>query len=358
MVLDLDQGHHVRIDRRQRRDDLTPLPCELLGRVRAAAFLVPCGTADVGPRVDRRKVVEHVEGGNPKRALNRQRRPRPGVGGGIQSRCGGLDPIGPVAIVHSAGNAGQRIAAAEEVAQVKDCAIGVDRRIGIPDGPPVVQRDAIPRDEVYQSERLRRAGLVGRRRLAQAFRGQHDLTVAIIVKVLGDHQRLREGNQHPLVGLELVQVCHWQRKRRRRHTVAAGADPDLARGYLGHPVVLGDRAADADGVACSHVDPARGVDKDPVRGHRLGIADGVLHVKAVQIAIIQRGIVLEIAHDDTLQCDLSAGQRTGGAIALDHIDRREQVAAGLSERGIVRASRERRRSGSRQQGQRCGYQGR
>ena len=69
-----------------------------------------------------------------------------------------------------------------------------------------------------------------------------------------------------------------------------------------------------------------GEDEDAVRGRRVAVAGRILDVEAAV-----GGRALEVADDDALGGD-GAGDRGGGAAALDRVDRRERVAAG---RGVV-----------------------
>ncbi len=54
-----------------------------------------------------------------------------GVGRGIIRTLGRLDAVQTEAIVHHAGHVRNRVAAAEQVGQVKDAAVGVNGRIGV-----------------------------------------------------------------------------------------------------------------------------------------------------------------------------------------------------------------------------------
>ena len=145
VVLDLDQADDVGVDRRQRRDDLVALPVSSSGDVRAAALLVVVGPADAPAVIDRREVVEDVEGGDLNVAAHRFRGGRPRVDSGVVGALRRLDAVEAERVVEYARHVGDGVATAEQVVQVEHRAVRVDRRVGILVGASVVERDPVER---------------------------------------------------------------------------------------------------------------------------------------------------------------------------------------------------------------------
>ena len=221
VVLDFLDPDDVGIESLDPDQQLGELALVLLGGVGAPAFEVAGRSADVGPEVEGREEVEHIERRHPQGAVDRVGRGRAGVGHHVGRPLGGLDPVQVEGVSHHPGHVLEDVPSPEGVGEVEDAAVGMEGGIGVLAVAPVVEGDS--RQEVGGQDRscLRRPGLGHLGGLELAGGGEDDLVEAVEVEVLGYEEVLLEGDEHPLVALELVGVG--DRKRDR-----GGVDRDAA----------------------------------------------------------------------------------------------------------------------------------
>ena len=106
---------------------------ELCLRVRAAAFLVCQGSANIRSQVEGREVIEGVHRNHLQCSTHILRFSRTRVVGDVIRAFGGLDAIETETVVDHTCHVGEFIAAAEQVVHVEDRSIGMDRRVRIGD---------------------------------------------------------------------------------------------------------------------------------------------------------------------------------------------------------------------------------
>ena len=321
VVLDLDQADDVGVELRDRRDDLRPLPLELLRGVGAAA-------------VQRREVVEDVERADGEVAADVLRPVRARVGDAVVGSLGLLDPVEAEGEVQHARHVRHRVAAAEPIAEVEDPAVGVDRGIRVLGVAAVVERDPAERIELCERGGLGRARLVHGGRLVLAPVGQDGLVEAVEVEVLADRERLRDRDEHPLVLLPFA-----ERRERKRH--GCRADRPLRR--ADREVRHADELRPAEGLDCSpqDADDVAGVDRasacheQALRRVRIRIGVDVLFLDEEASQALR---TLEVADDDALDDEREARSGALSAVALDVVDPRLLAVAALAERRRRRAA--------------------
>ncbi len=340
MVLDLDEAHHIGIDRRQCGHDLRLLTRELFLGVSAAALLILEWATDIAGAREGREVVEDVEACDRQAATDVVGRLGSPVDGHVVSALRRLHAVQAEGVIHDAGHVGDRVASAESVLEGERVPVRMPGPLWVWSRQAVIQRDAI------QEVLLRKVGarlgarLVHRRRLEVAVDRQDDLAESVVVEELADGQSLWEGDKHALVALEVRERLHGKRHRRGHgQGETAGADHDAADGgQLRHAGLavgreVSDRADDPNVIADGDIRRTRRKDEDPFRGRRIGVRLRILllDVEPVQLTVIRRAVVLEVADDDALDEGLRPRERTERTAALDLMDRRRWVAA-LSRR--------------------------
>ncbi|MPZ52716.1 MAG: hypothetical protein GEU79_08275 [Acidimicrobiia bacterium] len=127
----------------------------------------------------------------------------------MSGTLGGLDPVQSKVPVHHPSHVLEDVTTPEGVVQGELVAVGMDCRVGILAGAPVVEGD--PRQLVGGSDivgGVTRQGDMGA--LILTLGGNHDLTKPVVVEELGNDQVLFEGDLHPLQPLEIALLIHRQ----------------------------------------------------------------------------------------------------------------------------------------------------
>ncbi len=220
VVLDLDQSDDVGVDLRDRGDDLGPLALELRRRVRPARVRV------LGR--ERREVVQDVERGDLDVAADVLGLGRPLVDLGVLGGGRRLDAVVAEGEVEHAGDARDRVTAAEAVDQVEHVAVRVDRRVRVLRVAAVVEHD--PAEQVRLRERRRlgepgsytAVGVICRPTVRTVSLKRAKSKYSEIVRLL------REGDRHALELLQVGEAADGQLHRGRRDRPLAGADLDAA----------------------------------------------------------------------------------------------------------------------------------
>ena len=334
VVLDLHESDDVGIEADQGADDLGALAIELEGRVGTAAFQVLPGAADVGAiaaarvGVERREVVEHVHRRDREVAIDRCRRRRAGV---VRHKGDRADRLDAVDVEREVEDAGQRtvdgVADAQGVGG-RQAALRVAGRVDVLEAVAVIEEDPAPVVQVLERDRRVTRGDDVRRCVEPATDGQRDLAEAAEAEGLGDGEFLLDRHEHALEGFPVVDRRDWQRRFAGRGHRSRAADDDQRDGAeLRQVVEFGDRPADADVVAGGDVDAEEIIeDEDALRcrGVRVDVGVLVLDEEAPRSLV---GLV--VADHDAFDRDTLADQRAREPGALDVVDGRDRVAAGL-----------------------------
>ena len=150
--------------------------------------------------------------------------------------------------------------------------------------------------------------------------GQDGFIEAVEVEVFRDHEVLREGNQHALESLKVIQCRCRQGYHRRRNRLTGSAHQDITGGDFGHTIEFGNEANQAHVVTNRHIHASRRKDEHAVRGGRVTVSHRILNVEAVQIPAVWAGVVLEVANHHALNHHHRTGQRADITRSLDFID--------------------------------------
>ena len=164
------------------------------------------------PSFERQEEVERVlrcdaDAGRPGRGRGRPRVDRRVVG-----RSGRVDAVEAEVEAQHADGVRDRVAATEVVVEREGLAVRMAQHGRVLRAMAVVEGD--PAEGVGQrcARFAARSGRVDRGaregpRLAVEWLGQDDLAEAVVVEVLGDHERLRQRDEHALVALGVVGVA-------------------------------------------------------------------------------------------------------------------------------------------------------
>ena len=188
------------------------------------------------------------------------------------------------------------------------------------------------------SRRARGGHLRGVKQTAQR---QIHIAVASQIVRFGHVQRLREGDQHPLVRLPIGEVSNGQGDGGGRDAGSAAAQDHGGESIhfgeeyaaAGAGFKLGDAALQPHHIAQGHVHAkAIVVNKDAFRGGRAAIGIGIFFLQ-VEAAQFIYG-VLVIPYNHTFDDDIGhAVERAAAATALDGADERGAVAAAAKAAG-------------------------
>ena len=349
-VLDLLETEHVDVHGVDRVDDLRLLVVERGLGVGAAhvatvgrdgrAVAVVVGSA-VLVLAQGGEVVEHVERGDGVVTRDPGHGAQLGgagilpgdgqVGAGRRAghRGGGLEAPELEAVVeHDGVLEGDRVAGADRLDGRSTVLGDVGQRDGLGSGGVVRGAAVVERDQAGVVLRLQRARLsagqdhVGGLVQCLVAGGEAELAERVELVVVGHRVGTGGLEQHVLERLaRLVTVRKVVDGQRGDGVERCGARGDRRAGQLGHAIELGDPAGDGDGLADGGVDPAiTEVDEDRGRGGGgLGAGAAGLDDDAVLAAVGVHG------GDHALGGDVLAGQRGGGARALDLGDRGDRA---------------------------------